>query len=712
MTKRKSTKSALISSVLALFLCFTMLLGTTFAWFTDSVTSAGNIIQAGNLNVEMYWADGDEDPATLTWNKVDGSAIFNNDKWEPGYVEAKHIKIANEGTLAFKWRLRIVPNGTVEELADVIDVYYVEGATQLTREMLETVTPICTLRDLIDDVDGAAHGALLPSTETETTNDYERIGEVTATIAFKMREDAGNEYQDKKIGTDFSLQLMATQYAYEEDSFDNQYDVNAEADYWDGTIDETWYDENADELIITTAEELAAFAAAVNNANTFAGKTVKLGRDINLNNLEWTPIGEYDGSKVFRGTFNGDAHIISNLKITKTDNTSATLRLGLFSHIMNATVENVILDTVNIVANSANARAAAFIMTAEGTNTIKDITVKNAVVDVTSTSNSGYVAGVVGYANQLGDKMSNINVSGLSLNVSASNYAFASAINGYLVQDDKAKESEFKSVLDGFSVNGVVVSAKGVESYVGGAYGYCQKGSMDIKNGTITNLKITSQANNGNDAGIGGLVGLTYKVDHQVSENIVISDIDVDFTGTGTRVGGVTGYDQSVSDYKNVTVSGTINENITTGSGSEIGGFVGISYYYPKTYVDCSADVDVVTGGVAGGFVGTSCTNGWANQTDEYTSCVARGDVTADCAGGFAGKAWLTNNTTMAMTNVECDGAVTGKIHVGGMIGYAGRSNGNVVIKDSTASQTVVGTVSSTTVGEIIGAGDAKVTVE
>ena len=52
----KHTKRALLSSVMALILCFTMLLGTTFAWFTDSVTSANNIIKSGNLDIELeYW---------------------------------------------------------------------------------------------------------------------------------------------------------------------------------------------------------------------------------------------------------------------------------------------------------------------------------------------------------------------------------------------------------------------------------------------------------------------------------------------------------------------------------------------------------------------------------------------------------------------------------------------------------------------------------
>ena len=54
MTNMKSTKRALVSSVFALVLCFAMLLGTTYAWFTDSVTSSGNVIQSGTLDVQLF----------------------------------------------------------------------------------------------------------------------------------------------------------------------------------------------------------------------------------------------------------------------------------------------------------------------------------------------------------------------------------------------------------------------------------------------------------------------------------------------------------------------------------------------------------------------------------------------------------------------------------------------------------------------------------
>ena len=109
--KMRSTKGALLMSALSLFLCFTMLMGTTFAWFTDSAASAGNIIKSGNLDVEMYWADGTAAvPAedSTDWKNASKGPIFNYDNWEPGYVEVRHIKIANEGTLALKYKVSIV----------------------------------------------------------------------------------------------------------------------------------------------------------------------------------------------------------------------------------------------------------------------------------------------------------------------------------------------------------------------------------------------------------------------------------------------------------------------------------------------------------------------------------------------------------------------------------------------------------------------------
>lgn len=217
MINTKTTKRALLSSVVALLLCFAMLAGTTFAWFTDSVTSGGNIIKSGTLDVGMYWADGKLDPSTATWADASSGAIFNYDKWEPGYVSVRHIKIENEGTLALKYKVMIVANGEASDLSDVIDVYYVDPAVQIAdRTDLTDANKIGTLTEVLANLEATGSGKLAAAENH------------TITLALKMQETAGNEYQNKSIGTSFSVVLVATQVSAEEDSFGNDYDADAE----------------------------------------------------------------------------------------------------------------------------------------------------------------------------------------------------------------------------------------------------------------------------------------------------------------------------------------------------------------------------------------------------------------------------------------------------------------------------------------------------
>ena len=219
MTNAKNTKKALLLSALSLLVCFSMLLGTTFAWFTDSVISANNIITSGTLDVGMYWADGTKAVPTTdeAWTDASEGAIFNYDLWEPGYVEVRHIKIANEGSLALKYKVQIIANGEVSELADVIDVYYIDPAVQVAdRAALTEANKIGTLTEVLAGLDISGNGTL----EAGTAD--------TITIALKMQETAGNEYQNKSIGASFSIQLLATQATVESDDFDDQYDADAE----------------------------------------------------------------------------------------------------------------------------------------------------------------------------------------------------------------------------------------------------------------------------------------------------------------------------------------------------------------------------------------------------------------------------------------------------------------------------------------------------
>ena len=251
MKKQKSAKRALLMSALSLLLCVSMLIGSTFAWFTDSVTSAGNIIKSGTLDVEMYYADGTEAvPAadSTAWTNAASGAIFNYDKWEPGYTEVRHIKIANVGTLALKYQLNILPNGEVSKLTDAIDVYYLDPAAQLSdRASIDAQYRLGTLTEVLAGMSATASGKLLP-----------KEGD-TITIALKMQEGATNEYQGLSIGSNFSIQLLATQLTAEDDSFGPDYDEDA------------W----ADGMKVTNANELQA---AINNGET----NITLAADIEL----------------------------------------------------------------------------------------------------------------------------------------------------------------------------------------------------------------------------------------------------------------------------------------------------------------------------------------------------------------------------------------------------------------------------------------------
>lgn len=213
----KTRRNSIISSTIAIVLCIAMLAGTTFAWFTDSVTSSGNIIKSGNLDVEMLWAN---DLTSGQWNDASSGAIFAYDKWEPGYTDVKYVKITNKGNLNLKWKLTIEAEGQVTKLSDVIDVYYVNPAqTELTS--LDGLTSAGKLTKVLAEKTNST-GALTPNQT------------VTVAIALHMDDLAGNEYQNLSLcDAGFSVKLVAAQDVGEEDAFGDDYDANAD---WGETV--------------------------------------------------------------------------------------------------------------------------------------------------------------------------------------------------------------------------------------------------------------------------------------------------------------------------------------------------------------------------------------------------------------------------------------------------------------------------------------------
>ena len=216
-------KAALFKSAIALLLCLSMLIGTTFAWFTDNVTSTGNIITSGTLDVEMYWTD---DLDRNVWYNVEDAGyntIFSYDNWEPGYTDVRYIKIVNKGDLAMNYKLTIAPQNEVGKLAEVINVYFADAEVELKdRNDLSNLRAIGLLSNVLNG-GATADGTLLPANQK---NDEHPSGEVIVTMAMNMITTAGNDYQGKDAG-DFTITVMATQASVEKDSFGSNYDGGA-----------------------------------------------------------------------------------------------------------------------------------------------------------------------------------------------------------------------------------------------------------------------------------------------------------------------------------------------------------------------------------------------------------------------------------------------------------------------------------------------------
>lgn len=226
MTK-KTTKRALLMSALSLVLCLSMLIGTTFAWFTDSVTSGENKIVAGNLDVDLQ-VKGEDD----TWTSVedpDLGKLFAVDLWEPGVVAVETFKAINVGNLALKYNMYLsfsnanTVKDTEYSLADVIKVALIKGEpTSTDRDGL--LAEIEELNDITNSIK-VAEGNL----DAEEADIYTVVAYWAPTNNDNNYNlNNGKESSDgEPLHIDFAVTLAATQDTVEEDSFDKFYDEDA-----------------------------------------------------------------------------------------------------------------------------------------------------------------------------------------------------------------------------------------------------------------------------------------------------------------------------------------------------------------------------------------------------------------------------------------------------------------------------------------------------
>ena len=208
---QKATKRALLTSVMALVMCVVMLVGTTFAWFTDTASTGVNKIVAGNLDVDIVDGNGDSlDGKTLNFvNKENQSNIL----WEPGVTfHTEGFRIRNGGNLALKWKMVVNK--------DSASTGVVEGSNGKAGMNLLDVIDFSVVSSKNENAPAVKIDEFVGHTAAKT------IDSVTYYIKGTMKTTAGNDYQNLTLDG-ITITVYATQDTVENDSFNNQYDKDA-----------------------------------------------------------------------------------------------------------------------------------------------------------------------------------------------------------------------------------------------------------------------------------------------------------------------------------------------------------------------------------------------------------------------------------------------------------------------------------------------------
>ena len=423
--KNSATKRAFLLSVLSLMLCISMLIGTTYAWFTDSVTTGVNSIKSGTLDIDVVAADGTTSLSgkTLTFQKAAG---HENETvlWEPGAsYNLESFYIVNKGDLYLKYKVDVAAATGDTELLDVID--FTIGGTAMDSYFATT--------DII----------LAPN-------------EMSPLITIKgtMDTEAGNDYMGLTLN-EVAITVYAAQVNKEVDSIDSTYDINAEygnAPYTPPTV-----------TVSTAAELQAALTPSISSDTA----TVSLAEDITLADGEiWTPLDliAYAPNSVKHIIINGNGHTISGL--------NAPL-LG-DCHFGNTSIEikDLTLIDVEISEKSYNSGSAAFIAYA---NRCASVTMSNCHLQDSNISVSADLSGVgglIGYADPDVLKINGCSVTNTTINASAASAGAIVGAMGYY----EAEITDAKVV--GCTVTGERVDKTG---YVIGSNLYCTNASITTK---------------------------------------------------------------------------------------------------------------------------------------------------------------------------------------------------------------------------------------
>ena len=296
---------------------------------------------------------------------------------------------------------------------------------------------------------------------------------------------------------------------------------------WDGSeVSEPQVSaENSNIYVIEVASELAWLAGAVNGtlddehtrsvaARDFAGKTFRLTKDVDLGGKEWTPIGST--GKIFKGTFDGQGHVVKNLVITGNKG-----NVGLFGVTHDGEIKNLVVENAKVSGRTNVGVVAGQPYTSKYTNII--------VRGHVEVNGLAYVGGV-------GGKNAYANWTNITVNVDEASYVNANSVE-----------------------NGTAY-----RTYVGGVIGFIGEGGHTFKN-ISSNIKVI-----GSTCDIGGITGIAHYNNTFVN---CFSSGDVtqtSYEGDNLEIGGIAGVwhneNNTTVTLDKCVYTGTLKVNGYTGS--------------------------------------------------------------------------------------------------------------------------------------------------
>ena len=646
MNSKKTTKHALMSSVVALLLCCAMLIGTTFAWFTDTASTAVNKIQAGTLDVALEMYDGanwvSAEGKTLQF-KVNGAipAAGTQILWEPGCTyELPALRVVNKGNLALKYKVIITGINGDATLNDVID--WTIGTVALGTEQHLAV------------------GA---------NNEF--------TIKGHMQETAGNEYQGLSIDG-IGITVIATQDTVEFDSIDKQYDKDALYPVLAPVLNNT---DSIEYASAPTTEKTIENDKAVSNipANT----------EIYENTSDATPITLAAGGELQRvlKTTNSSADSVTYDIGYNYVNGSSTTEVHKFSEV----VENIIQLSTGLkevkVTHNGTAMTEATTTNADGTYSYDAATGKLCIYSST------YSSYTISYKSE-----HEVAVDGQGMSVAAFRDS-VNAGNSYagktvvLLRNLDLSGSEwtpigqksgnkFSGVFDGknFKVEGMTISNTTEIQNSDTFDGYAAFFGA-INGGTVKNLSVYGSVNSKNAAGV------VARVDGNSSVINCHNYATVTAPSNG-KAGGVI----CLTNAAAISVQDCTNSGTVSGGNSGTAGIVGYANA-GVTISDCSnfGNIGDESCRYSGGIVGYATGD---NATGSITKCSNSGIIVAheECGGivgiitGSQNVSDCTNTQSVKGTDTAFSGGIVG--------GFAGGT-----IKDCTNTASVHGKFAGGVVG-------------